>query len=310
MDAETFFADEWPQMVPRLRAMLARAGAPAADRDDLVQETAVRLLRTWASIDPERGVEALARTIATNVWRDQWRRHGHREVLGEVPEQVATADTERTAIARLHVLEVSRALASLKPAVAETLRIAASEQEDDDRRTVTPASVRMARSRARRALTACLKVASAVAAGCVIGVRWVGRPARSAVTVSAMAGIALVIALHEPAAGPAPAELHLPGSAANAQAVSAQQRTGVATVAHSTQAAIRANSAHRPGRKDVPYYVVHAGPAGAAVFLNVDAQGHGVRVSRPEPGDDKPVCTYGDTPAVPTVDTCSDDTQS
>jgi len=309
MDAETFFADEWPQMVPRLRAMLARAGAPPADRDDLVQETAVRLLRNWATIDPERGVEALARTIATNVWRDQWRRHGGREVLGEVPEQVAAADTERTAIARLHVREVSRALASLKPAVAETLRIAASEQEDDGRRTVTPASVRMARSRARRALADCLKVASAVAAAFVIGIRWVGRPARSAATVSAMAGIALVVALHGPA-GPAQAQLHLPGTAADAHGVSTTHQTRSVSAAHSTKVGVRAKATHRVGRKEVPFYVVKAGPAGASVFFDVDAQGDGVRVSRPEPGDDKPVCTYGDTPTVPTVATCSDDGQN
>src|SRR5689334_3945351 len=98
MDVEGFFAEEWPVLVPKLKAALARAGAPVADRDDLVQETAMRLLGMWASVDGDRAVGALARTIALNVWRDQWRKTGRREVVGEAVDQVAACDTERAAL--------------------------------------------------------------------------------------------------------------------------------------------------------------------------------------------------------------------
>src|SRR5438045_4036889 len=152
MKAEEFFAGHWPALVPGLRAMLAKAGAPTAERDDLIQETALRLFGMWDSVDRDRSVEPLARRIAMNVWRDQWRSRGQREVIGEIPEQVSDRDTERTALARIEVAEVSRAMATLRPGVADVLRVAAREAEGTAVQARTPAAVRMARTRARRAL--------------------------------------------------------------------------------------------------------------------------------------------------------------
>ncbi|HEU5034516.1 MAG TPA: sigma-70 family RNA polymerase sigma factor, partial [Mycobacteriales bacterium] len=123
MQRETFFAERWPLMVPQLRAALAKAGAGPDDRDDLVQETAVRLLGMWDRIDWERPVEALAQRIAVNAWRDQWRRRGEREQLGELPEQASAADTERAALARVQVGEVARAFTTLGEGVVRTLRL-------------------------------------------------------------------------------------------------------------------------------------------------------------------------------------------
>jgi RNA polymerase sigma factor (sigma-70 family) len=165
MQAEEFFATEWPDVARSLRWMLARAGAPERDQDDLVQETALRLLRIWASVDPHRPVEALARRIATNAWRDQWRRRGCRELLGGIPDNEGVADTERAALARVEVQEVARALRTLRPRTAETLRAAAYEVEGATE-CIGPASaaLRMARSRARRQLTACVGRAAVSAA--------------------------------------------------------------------------------------------------------------------------------------------------
>jgi RNA polymerase sigma factor (sigma-70 family) len=154
MQAEKFFATEWPDVARSLRWMLARAGAPSRDQDDLVQETALRLLRIWDSVDPDRPVEALARRIATNAWRDQWRRRGSRELLGVLPEHEGLADTERAALARIEVQEVARALRTLRPRTAETLREAVCEVEGaTDCLGPASAALRMARSRARRQLT-------------------------------------------------------------------------------------------------------------------------------------------------------------
>jgi DNA-directed RNA polymerase specialized sigma24 family protein len=157
MQAEEFFANEWDGVASRLKSRLATVGAPPSERDDLVQETATRLLGMWDRIDPARPVEALAQTIAVNAYRDLWRSRGRRELIGDVPDQVAPANTERAALARIELMEVSRALAELRPSIALTLREAVRESEGAVRvcGAVTPRQ-RMARTRARRALVECM----------------------------------------------------------------------------------------------------------------------------------------------------------
>jgi RNA polymerase sigma-70 factor (ECF subfamily) len=309
MDAGEFFAVGWPELVPRLRAMLARAGAPVAEREDLVQETALRLFRMWDSVDPERPVEPLARRIAMNAWRDQWRRRGEREVLGEVPELAAAVDTERAALARVEVAEVSRALSVLPAGAARVLRVAAREAECGAELLRTPASVRMARSRARRALLACLKVASALVVAAVSGLRSLSRPATTGTAVGALAAVAWVLAVTAPSLGtaptlqdegrPLPAAQSVPGPAA-ARAASAVTPSRVA------RATTLNTHRHTPAAAaEPPYYVVDAGPTQVRAFADVSVSGYGVRVSQPEPGTQLPVCTYGDSPTSPVTPRCS-----
>jgi DNA-directed RNA polymerase specialized sigma24 family protein len=308
MDANEFFANRWSALVPGLRAALAKAGAPEADRDDLVQETALRLFGMWEQVDQDRPVAALARRIALNAWRDQWRRRGTREVVGAVPEQASAQDTERAALARVEVGEVSRAFASLRPSTVQVLQMAAraAEGQGVDREPVL-ASVRMARSRARRALAECLKVASAIVAACVTGVRWLGRPARSATVAGAMVSVALVFAWSLPAMN------HTPGPRWDAQPLSAAETPATSTAPATVPVARALHSTLRPAarhhlpkhRTETPSYVVQAGPAKVAVFADVDAFGNGVRLGRPGPGSTSPLCTYGSTPSFPTVQRCT-----
>jgi hypothetical protein len=311
MDAEEFFATRWPAMVPSLRAALARAGASPSDREDLVQDTAMRLLGMWAEIDWERPVEALARRIAINAFRDQWRRRGDREILGALPEEAAYDDTERAAVARLEVREVSRALASLPAQTARVLRVAAEESEGPALGPVAPA-VRMARTRARRALVACLKVASAVAAAFVFGARHLVRSARfSAAGVTAMGAVACVLLLNISHPGGPGSKLPalITGSGQTTVDLATHQVT-VGEAAGATGAAARLNAArhglrsHAKVANKVPYYRIKAGPAEVDTFINVDIQGHGFRVSRPQPGSDVPACTYGSSPTFPVVPRC------
>jgi DNA-directed RNA polymerase specialized sigma24 family protein len=164
VDAEEYFATDWPRLASGLKWMLARAGAPAWDQEDLVQETALRLFRMWPSIDATRPVEPLARRIAANAWTDQWRRRGQREQLGNVPDAATAVDTERAVLARLDVEEVGRALKAMRPVTAQTLRAAVRESEGGGDGTPTSAAVRMARTRARRLLIACVAEPAATAA--------------------------------------------------------------------------------------------------------------------------------------------------
>jgi RNA polymerase sigma-70 factor (ECF subfamily) len=304
MSPEEYFATLWPALVPKLRAMLARAGAPVADRDDLVQETALRLYRMWPTVDHERGVEPLARRIAMNAWRDQWRRRGEREVLGDVPESATAHDTERAALARLEVHEVSRAMARLRPATAAVLRTAAMDAECGAAADGgTPAAVRMARSRARRALMASLRVACGVAAFAVAAVRALGRPARTGVATGAIATVALVLTLSiSSAPNGQPGHLDVWPATAARPAAAVGHPGSVAAPRSGTRAGNGAGPRHRIARRSTaptPYYVVHAGPGEVRAFVNVDIEGYGVRVQQSPANDVTPVCTYGSTPGAP-----------
>jgi DNA-directed RNA polymerase specialized sigma24 family protein len=310
MHADEFFATHWPALVPELRQALAKAGTPAADRADIVQETAVRLLRMWDRIDWERPVAPLAVRIALNAWRDQWRRRGAREVVGDVPEQTAPSDTERSAIARIHVGEVARALADLPPSTARVLRVAAAEAEVASVPAAS-AAVRMARSRARRALAASLRIASAVAAAVTVSVRALGRSAR---TSTAAAGVLVTMAFvlaggaAAPGTHPAPLQSARPivtvGATVAVGTGAAQARLPIRT-AVANRVAVRATHA-KPAAKKAPYYYLGTDVARVGVFMDVSVQGYGVRVEKPEPGTDTPVCTTGDTPAVAPVPSCAD----
>lgn len=308
MRADEFFGSQWETLVPGLRSALARAGAPAADRDDLVQETALRLYRMWDNVDFERPIEPLARQIALNAWRDQWRRRGEREVIGEVPDRATEVDTERAALARIEVQEVSRALSTLSPTNAKVLRLAASEAEGPSVRG-TAAAVRMARTRARRALLASLKVASAVAAFVALSGKWVARPARTTVGTSALAAIACVWALSTTAPAPQisirpqsdpaqPVTRVAPAPGEHAQVPS----TGTERV-HRSRAAETA-PVHAADAEKTPYRV-DAGPAQVDVFADVNVMGRGVRVSKPAADTSVPVCTYGSSPTAPLVARCA-----
>ncbi len=308
MHADDFFATRWPALVPELRQALAKAGAPAADRDDLVQETAVRLLGMWDRIDWDRPVAALARRIALNVWRDQWRHRGAREIVGPVPEQHAAGDTERSALARVEVGEVARALADLPATTANVLRLAVVEAEVAPAGAASPA-LRMARTRARRALAVTMRIASSVAAAVALSWRAIGRSGRtSTASLGVLATAALVLAggAGWPHTRPAPLRADRPIVAiASPTRVVAADRPAVPQAPHRGVAAgVRRGARHKPAATKTPYYVVGTGAANVGVFLNVQVQGYGVRVERPEPGKVAPACASGNTPTVTPLPRC------
>lgn len=310
MSPEEYFATLWPKLVPKLRTMLARAGAPVTDRDDLVQETALRLYRMWPKVDHERGIEPLACRIAMNAWRDQWRRRGDREVLGDVPEVAAGPDTERVALARIEVHEVSRALGRLRPSTAAVLRVAAADAESDaSTEGGTPAALRMARCRARRALQASLRVACAAAVLAVAALRALGRPVRTGLATGAVASVALVLTLattHAPASRSGTIAVW-PATAARPSALHAATpaRAGATSLSPGRRISTSHRGATRPAAKPTPYYVIHAGPGEVRAFLDVDLEGHGVRVQGSPAKGASPSCGYGATPDSPLTPRCT-----
>ena len=161
------FEQQWPDLARRLEAMLAGKRVPPHKRDDIVQETGLRLFRMWDQVDPERPLWALVVTIALNLLRDEARKRPEREVLGLVPDRPADQDVERAGLARLEWRRVQSAMSQLSPDHRSILMAELGDEYATSSRG--PNATKMLRMRARRRLSALLDVASA--SGVVVAVR-------------------------------------------------------------------------------------------------------------------------------------------
>ncbi|MDQ1747446.1 MAG: polymerase sigma-70 factor, subfamily [Frankiaceae bacterium] len=158
------FDDVWTEMRDRLARVLAARGVPAQDRDDLLQETALRLYRVWGTLDPAQPVWPYAVTIALNLWRDSLRSAAThvREVSPAIGyDNPDDLDVERTVIARQELATVGAALRALAP---EQRRLVLETEELTSVVRPLRAAERMSRMRVRRELARVVGRASAVAA--------------------------------------------------------------------------------------------------------------------------------------------------
>lgn len=109
------FETEWPGLAERLCHFLSRRGISAAQAEDVVQETGLRLFGCWETVDRGRPAWPLARTIALNHLRDQARRKIE-EVAIDLPDVPHAHDVETRGMALLELHLVSAALDELTPA--------------------------------------------------------------------------------------------------------------------------------------------------------------------------------------------------
>jgi DNA-directed RNA polymerase specialized sigma24 family protein len=160
------FEKQWPEVSQRLQGLLASKNVPSCKRDDVVQETGLRLFGMWEKVDRARPVWPLAVTIALNLMRDEARRNPQREVLSEiVPEMPASHDVEDEGLARLELERVQMAMAQLSPSHREVLLNEITPHEEVPRPSRN--ATKMMRLRARRALATLLETA-ALRAGLVM----------------------------------------------------------------------------------------------------------------------------------------------
>lgn len=140
------FGAAWAELEPHLRRSLS--AAPAHVVDDVLQETSIKLLRVWESIDHDRPALPLAVTIARNTLRDELRRmarHSHDELWDEARVR---DDLDAVVSARLELARVGSELTRLTPGQRAALL---TEVGGGTRSPDTP-KVKMLRSRARARL--------------------------------------------------------------------------------------------------------------------------------------------------------------
>lgn len=150
------FEAQWPALATRVERLLARKGIPSEKRDDLLQETAVRLIGMWHKVDPHR-IEALATTIALNLLRDEIRRKKSSDVVAQVPDVAEPCDVEAAGLARVELARVRTAMASLSPKHRSVLL---KEIGDGGLSGVSQDAEKMMRMRARKKLQAAMQKVS------------------------------------------------------------------------------------------------------------------------------------------------------
>ena len=161
-EAERNFEAEWALLSRRLRLLLSRKRVPLSQHDDLVQETALRLLSMWESVDRHRALWPLTVTIALNLLRDRGRAITKDDLVAELPDLASGHDVETVGIARIELERVRRALDELSP----SYRTALMREIGLSAASVSPegAADKMIRMRARRKLKLALENVSGLVA--------------------------------------------------------------------------------------------------------------------------------------------------
>ncbi|MGH2755530.1 MAG: RNA polymerase sigma factor [Actinomycetota bacterium] len=157
------FETQWPELARRLSFFLARSGVQGDMRDDVIQDTALRLYGMWMRVENDRSAWPLTKTIALNILRDASRRRGSVEISWEVPELAGPHDVESSGIARIELRRVEKALREMSPAHRSLIL----EEVGGDAPTTptSPAAEKMMRMRARRKLIALLEKVSILIPG-------------------------------------------------------------------------------------------------------------------------------------------------
>ena len=157
MEHPTFEAN-WPQLEAQLRGALTRRRVPFDEVEDVLQETAFRLLQHWDQVRAE-SLWAYALTVALNIVRDEARKkeRRNRSVLDKLAE---IHDPEHEALVRLELDRVRVALHSMTERQRTILLGEVGEATCDPS---TPAQ-KMARMRARRRLRSLTEDASGLIA--------------------------------------------------------------------------------------------------------------------------------------------------
>jgi hypothetical protein len=249
---------EWPELSAQLFRVLAKRGVPSGVAEDIVQETATRLVASWTRIDPRRPLGPYACTIALNLLTDHYRRLSQADVYSELPEVVAGDDVPHEVLARLEMQEVASALKQISRSQRDALLADIAGEQNG----VVPPPVRMLRLRARRALTRLVDRSAAVSAGLVL--RWrrledLAKTYLPQVTVAvnarllfgptqaALAGVATVGLLAGPGVNVAPARLPSETAATTAAGERRAPLTPAVIAAHRTDAASNGPRPNEPG---------------------------------------------------------------
>lgn len=285
------FEEEWPELRKGLDRVLASRGVHSDRRDDLLQETGLRLYRRWEEIDRSAPVFKLAVTIALNLMRDEFRR-GRHEVVCELPDKASSIDVERAGLARIEFDGVAEAMTKLSHDHRAVLL-----QDLSDEAVLAERSrdaVKMLRFRARRRLTTILQAASALLLWPWMKFNRSGGEQLSA--ASTTAALALVSALaiggsdvSSATQQPRAVQVATPSAASSVSSEPRDRGTSRVVLARETTPGTSVASEDVGGGTDP----VRVEAGGSSVEAKATVEADGIRVEVSDSGGPVPVCVAG-----------------
>lgn len=147
-DARKRLELDWPALAARLNRYLAARGVPVGRRDDLIQETAARVVAMAERVDPGMDPWPLTKTIALNLIRDESRRR-YSEIPSPIPDRPHPFEADAAGLARVELSRVAAALNGMSATHRAALLAEAGEGTVESR---GPDADKMVRMRARRRL--------------------------------------------------------------------------------------------------------------------------------------------------------------
>ena len=106
------FEAVWPALSGRLKRVLQSRRVPEECVDDVIQETGLRLLRHWKTVD-QSTIWSLTLTVAGNIIKDDMRRRARDERFAESLPVNTYVDIEERALARVELWKTHRAIDAL-----------------------------------------------------------------------------------------------------------------------------------------------------------------------------------------------------
>lgn len=147
------FAALWRETARKVTLFLRRMGASPEVAEDLVQDVAVRLLRTGLHFAEPKELLKWSYVVARHLYIDHVRRPGPLPCeLAELPEPLAPTDVVRTVEARLALAQVGRVLRTMSDADQQALLQLVRDDPDaapTSRRESTRLAVQRHRARTR-----------------------------------------------------------------------------------------------------------------------------------------------------------------
>jgi DNA-directed RNA polymerase specialized sigma24 family protein len=158
---QTSFETVWPALSGRLKRVLQSRRVPDECVDDVIQETGLRLLRNWSSIDHST-IWSFTLTIAGNIIKDDMRRRVRDERFAESLPPNSYVDIEERALARVELWKAHRAIDGLS--TVQRAALLTDVYGIDSAAPVNAGAAKMSRLRARRRLRQALGRASGLIA--------------------------------------------------------------------------------------------------------------------------------------------------
>lgn len=155
-DQQRDFEHQWPALAVRVNRLLKRKKLSPWLVEDLTQETGLRLIRMWPTIDQSQPLWPLTATIALNLMRDHMRKEGSHEVTSSIPDTASVENVEQRGMARLELRAVGGALSQMP----DTHRRVLLAEVSNNASAPDASATRMLRMRARRKLQNLLDHAS------------------------------------------------------------------------------------------------------------------------------------------------------